>query len=458
MRIGKKLAISYGLLAVLTALITGFILRALIGNAEILVIVVGVALLVVLMSYWLSRSLTSPLSRMTIMAERMASDDLEHRLPVERSDEIGELSKSLNDLAANLKGRIDELRSEKTKADLILDNMAEGILLINGNSEVILTNPTIERIFQVRTDNIVGYPVLHSVRSFDLDRAVQESVVSGKEVVDEIDLQAPFRRLRIRVMPIKSSTGERQTLAVIRDITRQKQVEKLRKDFVANISHELKTPLTGLKLLSETLLRSIDTDPASSRIFIKRLDKELSTLINMVLELIDLSKLETQQEAIETVPTDLGELVNEVGLSFSQLAASKGLSLNLSIHENVPLVMGDNEQLLTLIRNLVDNAIRYTMSGGKIDVKLEPVGSHIDLIVQDNGIGLAKREISRIFERFYRADKARSRETGGTGLGLSIVKHIAENHNATIEVDSSLGIGSTFIVNFPLDKESSKHS
>ncbi|MHB8841713.1 MAG: HAMP domain-containing sensor histidine kinase [Candidatus Aquicultor sp.] len=449
MRIGKKLAISYGLLAVLTALITGLILRASIGNAEILVIVVGVALLVVLMSYWLSRSLTSPLSRMTIMAERMSNNDLEQRLPIERQDEIGELSKSLNDLAANLKGRIDELRSEKAKVDLILDNMAEGILLINGDSEVILTNPAIERIFQIRTDSITGYPVLHSIRSFDLDRAVQESVASGKEVLDEIDLQAPFRRLRIRVMPIKSSTGEIQTLAVIRDITRQKQVEKLRKDFVANISHELKTPLTGLKLLSETLLRSIDTDPASSRVFIKRLDKELSTLINMVLELIDLSKLETQHEAIEKVPTDLGELVNEVGLSFFQLAASKGLSLNLSIPENVPLIVGDNEQLLTLIRNLVDNAIRYTMSGGKIDVKIEPAGSHIDLIVQDNGIGLAQREISRIFERFYRVDKARSRETGGTGLGLSIVKHIAENHNATVEVNSSLGIGSTFTVRFP---------
>ncbi|MBE0447416.1 MAG: HAMP domain-containing protein [Actinobacteria bacterium] len=416
-----------------------------------LAIAIGATMLVVATSYKLSRSLTIPLKQMMQMAEQMASDNLEQRLPVERRDEIGALSKSLNNLAVKLKDRIDELRLEKAKVELIIDNMVDGILLLDGDGKIMLINPAAEQIFNVKAADTVGNPVIHSIRSYELDHAVHDSVSSRKEVIDDIESQMPFRRLRIRALPVADAVGERQTLVIIRDITRQKQVERLRKDFIANVSHELKTPLTGLKLLSETLLRSIDTDPSSSKLFIKRLDGELSKLINLVRKLIDLSKIETPQKVTEKAPVDLGELISEVGSSFYQLAANKGLSLTLDIAEGAPPVFGDKDQLLTLVRNLVDNAIRYTPFGGKINVKLEGVGDFVELAISDTGIGLAKREIPRIFERFYRVDKARSRETGSTGLGLSIVKHIAETHGASIRVDSSLGIGSTFTVSFPVN-------
>ncbi|MDI6816900.1 MAG: ATP-binding protein [Actinomycetota bacterium] len=449
MRIGQRLVVSYTLLALLTFVITSVVLRSSIPYFLIAIIAIGASMLVIGASYVLSNSFTTPLKRMMVMVERMANDDLEQRLPVREGDEIGELSKSLNELAEKLKARIDELQAEKAKADLIFNNMAEGILLLNQNGEVVLTNPSIERIFRVAADDVIGNPVLHSIRSYDLDHAIRESAVNKHEVVDEIVLQSPFKQLRIRIMPITNSLGEDQTLVVIRDITRQKQVERLRKDFVANVSHELKTPLTGLKLLSDNLLRSIDTDPASSKVFIKRLDKELSTLINLVRELIDLSKLENPQEAAERIPVDLEEVVVEVCASFSQLATSSDLKLAWDIASEVPDIAGDREQIFTMVRNLVDNAIRYTPAGGKIDVRIENIGGLARLAVIDSGIGLAKREIPRIFERFYRVDKARSRETGGTGLGLSLVKHIAENHGAIIDVDTSLGIGSTFYVTFP---------
>lgn len=420
----------------------------------ILAIAIGASVLVIVTSSILARSFTTPVKQMMVMAERMANDDLEQRLPSDRRDEIGQLSRSLNNLAVKLRDRIDELRSEKAKAELILDNMAEGVILLDQQGTVILINPAVERIFKVKSIEAIDKPLVHSIRDYDLDHAIQESISTEKEVVDEIELQSPFRQLRIRVMPIENSVGEKQSLVVIRDATRQKQIEQLRKDFIANVSHELKTPLTGLKLLSETLLRSIESDPVSSKKFVKRLDKELNTLIKMVRELIDLSKVEMPQDVTEKVPLNLGELANEVVSSFYQIAANKGLSLNTNIQEEIPPMLGDKDQLQTMIRNLVDNAIRYTPSGGKIDVELKTNDSHINFIVSDNGIGLAKREIPRIFERFYRVDKARSRETGGTGLGLSIVKHIAENHSATIEIDSSLGIGSTFTVSFPtLDDE-----
>jgi len=422
-----------------------------------LAIAIGAIITVVLISYLISRSLTTPLKRMMAMAERMANDDLEQRLPVGGSDEINELSKSLNNLAGKLKDRIDELRLEKAKIELILDNMVDGVLLLDREDNIVLTNPAAEQIFQVKAADTIGNPVIHSIKSYELDQAIQDSTASGKEVVDEIELQAPFRQLRIRVLPIADTVGEIQTLVIIRNITRQKQIERLRKDFIANVSHELKTPLTGLKLLSDTLLRSIETDPSSSKVFIKRLDSELSKLISMVRKLIDLSKIETPQKMMEKLPVSLGELANEVGSSFSQLASNKGLTLSVNAPQDLPFILGDKDQLLTLIRNLVDNAIRYTPLGGKIDVEVQENGTHIDLIVSDNGIGMAKREVPRIFERFYRVDKARSRETGGTGLGLSIVKHIAENHDGLIKVNSSLGIGSTFTVSFPVDSSADKN-
>jgi two-component system phosphate regulon sensor histidine kinase PhoR len=424
-------------------------------NLIILAIAILATLLVIVTSHLLANSLTKPLKQMMTIAERMTNDDLDQELPAGRDDEFGELSKTFNDLAVKLKDRISEIRTEKAKAELILDNMVEGILLINKAGEVVLTNPAIERIFSVKMEDVLGNPVLHSIRTYDIAHALEESAESGKEVVDEIELKSPFRRLRIRVMPITNNVGEDQTLAVIRDITRQKQIERLRKDFIANVSHELKTPLTGLKLLSDTLLRSIETDPVSSKVFIKKLDKELSTLINMVRELIDLSKLE-KHDTIEKEPVDLRDVVNEVVSSFYQLSGNKGISLTQNIQGDIPHVQGDRDQLLTLTRNLVDNAIRYSSIGGNISVELKRPGSDVILSVKDDGIGLAKRDIPRIFERFYRVDKARSRETGGTGLGLSIVKHVAENHHATVEVESSLGIGSTFTIRFPVDAQVSQ--
>ncbi|MDP2210536.1 MAG: ATP-binding protein [Candidatus Aquicultor sp.] len=453
MRIGQKLVVSYTLLAVLTFLITSVVLRSSIAYFWIAIIAIGASTLVVGTSYVLSNSFTTPLKRMMVMAERMANDDLEQRLPVREGDEIGELSKSLNNLAVKLRGRIEELRSEKAKVELILDNMAEGILLLNDYGDVILTNPSVERIFDVKTADAIGRPVLYSIKSHDLDDVVQESMASGEEVLDEIELQTPFRQLRVRALPIISGGDEKQTLVVVRNITRQKHVERLRKDFIANVSHELKTPLTGLKLLSETLLRSIDSDPSSSKVFIKRLDKELSALIYLVRELIDLSRIETPESTTERSPVDLGKLIQEVVSSFTQLAANKSLHLTFNAPEDIPFILGDRDQLLTLVRNLVDNAIKYAFAGGRIDIKLEKTVAMVNLIVADNGIGMAKREIPRIFERFYRVDKARSRETGGTGLGLSIVKHIAENHNATIDVESKLGIGSTFTIRFPVSND-----
>lgn len=414
-------------------------------------IALGATILVVATSNTLATSLTRPMNQMMAMADKIAKDDLDQMLPIDRQDEIGELSRSLQSLVKKSKERIDELRSEKAKAELILDNMNEGLLLLNKDGEVVLTNPSVERIFSLKASSVVGRPILDALENHDLINAIQESMHSNKEVHEEFELADPFKKLRVRVLPIKNSLGEEQSLAVIRDITREKYIERVRKDFIANVSHELKTPLTGLKLLSETLLRTIDTDPAASKRFVERLDKELDTHIKMVLELIDLSRIESSNYSTERLPVNINRLVEEVGSSFSEIAANKGVRIEFKLADDVPPIMAHKDQVLTLIRNLIDNAIRYTLRGGEIEVGVARGGDSVNFVVKDTGIGLAKREVPRIFERFYRVDKARSRDTGGTGLGLSIVKHIAENHGATIDVKSLLGVGSTFTVSFPVN-------
>ncbi|HEY3373704.1 MAG TPA: ATP-binding protein [Candidatus Aquicultor sp.] len=407
-------------------------------------------LVIIAVSTILARSFTRPLRQMMNMASSMADDDFEQQLSINTRDELGELSQSLNNLAMKLKDRINELRTEKAKAEHILHNMAEGIVLINKDGVIVLTNPAAERVLRFTQENVIGAPLARVIDNHEIETAITEALLSRREVNEEVELSVPFIKLRLRALPVTGISGDHQVLTVIKDITREKHVERLRKDFVANVSHELKTPLTGLKLLAETLCQSIETDPVASKRFAERLDKELSTLINMVRELIDLSRLERSDEAITASPVDLRELVREVGSSFSELAVDKGLTLEFDIPQKLTPVIGDKDQLLTLVRNLVDNAIRYTLSGGTIKVMLSQDNDRVRFLVADDGIGLAQREIPRIFERFYRVDKARSRETGGTGLGLSIVKHIAENHNATINVESTLGIGSTFTVGFPI--------
>jgi two-component system phosphate regulon sensor histidine kinase PhoR len=432
-------------------------------NYMMFAIIVASMLLIIVTSNFISRSITVPLTRMKTMAERMSNDDLEQELPINSHDEIADLSKSLNSLAAQLKNRIEELRSEQAKAELILNNMTEGVILLDSDYKIILANPAAENIFEINEPAITGIKIREAIPVHDFTPLLNEAVLSNKEVADEFEFSAASsKNIRVLILPIADKsgeeTGEERALIVVRDTTRAKQIERVRKDFVANVSHELKTPLTGLKLLSETLKRSVDDeDKKATKNFVEKLDKELTRIISMVRELIDLSKLESNPDVQSKEWVNLGELVYEIGNSFNELAQSKNLNLVLDIQPasrptEIPLVYGYRNQLQTLARNLIDNAIRYTTSDGRIDVKVKHDTRTVDLVVSDTGIGLAAREIPRIFERFYRVDKARSRETGGTGLGLSIVKHISENHDATLSVNSKLGVGSTFSVRFNMQE------
>ncbi|MBE9528174.1 MAG: PAS domain-containing sensor histidine kinase [Proteobacteria bacterium] len=271
--------------------------------------------------------------------------------------------------------------------------------------------------------------------------AVEPEEVEPEEV--EIEIEEGGRSFSVRGVPINE--GEDFTLLLfLNDITEEKRLEAIKRDFVANVSHELRTPLAAIKGYSETLLDGGVDDEETSREFLRVIDRHATRMSRLIDDLLTLSRLESQQMAIVPTPVDLSELLSSTQMSFRKHAEDKGVTLSAEVPENLPVVSGDRDRLEQVVVNLLDNAIKYTPEGGSVILKATLECGAIKVEVIDTGIGIPEADMPRIFERFYRVDKARSRDLGGTGLGLAIVKHIMQGHNGTLNVESSPGVGTTF--------------
>jgi two-component system sensor histidine kinase SenX3 len=292
-------------------------------------------------------------------------------------------------------------------------------------------------------------------RAFPDRSLAQKAHAAGKPITEILELPGQ-RYLNVEVVPLQSAqVQEGQTLFVIRDETARLATEKMRRDFATNVSHELKTPLAGLSLLAETLQHAVHEDPAQAGVFVDRLSAEIGRLSELTNDLLTLSRLEEPETTTEAAfsLTDLGPLAADTVNELMPQIRAKGQEISLEVAGNT-VVMGNEVGLRTLVRNLLDNATRYTEPGGHIALGVRTEAdvdgrNWVVLTVTDDGVGIPQAEQQRIFERFYRVDKARSRETGGTGLGLSIVRHVAERHGGRVEVESTVGVGSTFTVILP---------
>ena len=328
-------------------------------------------------------------------------------------------------------------REEHQVQDLILGSMQEGVLLFDGAGNTAFTNAALEQHLGGRPDGISQlYPP-------GLREAVRGAGTERRVVTVEFERGEPTRWLRATAAP---AGGEGSVLLVVSDVTEIKRVEAVRRDFVANASHELKTPAASIQAAAETLVSVAARDPAAVPRFASQLEREALRLSRIVADLLDLSRLESGSELGQ--PVRLDALVREEAERFEERRRETDLSLEIDAPAPAS-VSGSARDLSLLVRNLLDNAIRYTRPGGRITVTVVPGGAVAELRVADDGLGIPTRDLPRVFERFYRVDRARSRETGGTGLGLAIVKHVAENHGGSVEVTSELGRGSTFTVRLP---------
>jgi signal transduction histidine kinase len=341
--------------------------------------------------------------------------------------------------------RRDEALAERSRSDeeerrrmaLALTAMPEGVVLFAPDGRTILENPSAAtHLGTVPRGRDALLPL--AVRD-----AANRAAEDGEPGVAEAEVGSPARWLRVSALPVQ---GDGTVLLVIRDVTEARHLDAVRRDFVANASHELKTPAASIQAAAETIRTASHDDPAVVPRFAAQLEREAVRLSRIVGDLLDLSRLESGSDLDEAVALDA--VLRDEGERFEVPAAEAGVTLSVDA-ELVPRVRGSARDLALLVRNLVDNAIRYTRPGGRVDAELAADDGDVVLRVRDTGIGIPQRELPRIFERFYRVDRARSRETGGTGLGLSIVRHVVENHGGRIAVESELGRGTCFEVRLP---------
>jgi two-component system, OmpR family, phosphate regulon sensor histidine kinase PhoR len=386
----------------------------------------------------LDRAIAAPLRRMRRSVDRLSEGDLGARVEDANSEEFATLTTSLNRMMRRLGDQIQSARDAQRTRDLILSSMQEGVLLGGADGRVVFVNPAMERHLGTRPATVGDlYPR-------DLGDAVRAAPVEGGPVPVDVELARPERAFVGSAVPVGPDGS---VLLVLRDVTQSRRLDAVRRDFVTNASHELKTPAAAIQATAETIRLAAGDDPEVIPRFAEQLEREAIRLSRIVADLLDLSRLESGSELAERI--ELSSLVREETARFSDRAAELGIDLSLQVPRALS-VRGSRRDLSLMIRNLVDNAIRYTRPGGRVGVSVDTRDGHAVLRVQDSGIGIPLRELPRIFERFYRVDRARSRETGGTGLGLSIVKHVAENHGGSVQVTSELGRGSRFEVRLPI--------
>ncbi|MBI3812578.1 MAG: phosphate regulon sensor histidine kinase PhoR [Nitrospirae bacterium] len=359
-----------------------------------------------------------------------------------------EITAGANRMATDLEAEVAEITEDRARLRTVLSSMVEGVLVLDRDSKILLLNSAIERMFQLEGPAAVGRPLIEVFRHHPLHRLLQKVLESEADQSDEMVIFMPEERT-FTVQASVAQTGAVAVVMVFHDVTDLKRLERIRKDFVANVSHELRTPLTSIKGYIEALLDGAKDDPKKCAEFLGIIQKHADQLDALLSDLLQLSTIESGQYQWRRGPVSIGDLIGKAVHLLRPLAEKKGQAISVAPAEGVGPVIGDADKLTEVLINLIDNAIKYTPDGGRITVEVRPGESAVEIAISDTGIGISSKEIPRIFERFYRIDRARSRELGGTGLGLAIVKHIVEAHGGKVRVESRIGKGSRFVVSLP---------
>jgi two-component system phosphate regulon sensor histidine kinase PhoR len=411
-----------------------------------------IAVLAAWISLLISRRLSHPLEEMKKGADRFAAGDLSHRLTMPDSEELASLADALNQMAAQLDRRIKTVISQRNELETVLSSMMEGVIAVNNDERIIRMNEAAAGFFDCDPEICQGRDLQEVIRNSALQQFVRSALASREPKEDDIIVYFNAEStLNLKSSPLLDANKETiGTLVVFNDVTQLRRLENMRRDFVANVSHEIKTPLTAIKGFVETLHRGNVDDPQEAGRFLGIIQKHADRLSSIVEDLLSLSRIEQEDEG-KTIKLEQGN-VNDVFQSATQICRSKAEEKNITIRpvceENISAKF-DTTLLEQAVVNLLDNAIKYSEPKSTILLKAQPNDSEIRISVEDQGIGIAQKHLPRLFERFYRVDKARSRNLGGTGLGLAIVKHIAQAHGGHITVESTLGVGSTFTIHLP---------
>jgi len=418
------------------------------GGLVALVVALGIGLFV-------ARRVTKPVVQMQAIAHQMSEGDFTVRAPIRSPDEIGRLGRALNGLAARLREKIDDLRHEQAKATAILDGMIEGVIAVDARDVILLLNERARAMFGLDATRGGGKPFLEVIRNTELHEVFREARAAGEGSVSnrEVRLANPVhRRVEVNAVPLRLVGDEIGVVMVLHDVTELRRLEQVRTEFVANVSHELRTPLTAIQGYLETLLGGALEEQDNARRFLEIVFRHTERLGRLLNDLTDLSNIELGRVSLKLAPTRLDETVDAVLAIMGPKAKQGKVALKSQLPRDLPPVLADRDRLVQILLNLVDNAVKYTPEGGRVTVRAhDPADAHVEIDVVDTGIGIPPGDLPRITERFYRVDKARSRELGGTGLGLAIVKHLVFAHSGLLRIESEPGRGTTVRVWLSVD-------
>ncbi len=408
--------------------------------------IVFALLIAVLLSFLLAKTITTPIEKITKSAKLMSLGEFDSVLPVQSGDEIGKLTQTFNDMAEALNTTLEKVEGERNKLNTMFLYMTDGVTAFSNSGELIHFNPASVGMLGFDEENDRTYDAIFKKHGIEFDALLN---MDGRFVEHSVDTND--RTLKISFAPFGSEEGEHGIIAVIHDFTEQQKLDNSRREFVANVSHELRTPLTNIKSYTETLAEAPDAPDEMKEQFYGVILNETDRMTRIVKDLLTLSRLDSAKMDWKMDTFSLKKSVENAYRAMEIDARRHNQKLTLSLGTDLPSIYGDRERIEQVFINLLSNAVKYTPDGGRIDLSAQNDGEYVKITVRDNGIGIPEKDLPRLFERFYRVDKARSREQGGTGLGLAIAKEIAEFHGGDIKLESKFGSGTTATVTLRKD-------
>ena len=424
----------------------GFLVSVKSEVIDIFSAVIVAAILFLLVEFLITRMITGPIKRITKAADSIAAGNLDQQIPIMTNDEIGRLARAFNEMSQNLQTTMANIVDERSNLATVLANLTDGVVMTNSEESILLVNSAAERLFNFQETNVIGHTLIEVLHDYEIDEVVKKSISSGHE--QNAQLESAGRFLRVIVVPISPGRSS-ATLVLFQDLTELRNLQTMRRELIGNISHDLKTPIAGIKAMVETLQDGAINDKKAASDFLTRIEGEVDRLTHMVSEITELSRIESGKTELKKEPIDINMVIREVVAQMTPLADGSQVIITTSLTPGLPIVKIDKDRIRQTSINLVHNAVKFNHPGGKITISTNFNKEFVIVSVSDTGTGISKEDLPHIFERFYKGDKSRAK--GGSGLGLAIAKHTIQAHGGNISVKSEQGNGSTFSFTIPND-------
>ncbi len=417
-------------------------------TTTIILATIIIMVLAMLAAGLIAQATTKPIRELTRAAKRIADGQLGQKATIATRDEVGQLARAFNEMSLNLNKTVDTITTEKNKLASVLANMADGVIMTDFEGKVLLTNEAAEKFFDFKGQSVIGKSLIEVVHDHEVDTLSKQCLKAGKEQATQFESITTRHFLRAIAIPIIDSKPN-MILLLFQDLTELKNIQTMRRELVGNVSHELRTPIAGIKAMVDTLNDGAIDDKKAAKDFLNRIESEVDRLTQIVSELTELSRIETGIAELRMEPVNLNLLIEDILIKMSPLAEREQVTLSSELKAKLPIMNIDKDRMRQTIINLVHNAIKFNRPGGSVTVTTKSNENSAVVSIADTGVGIAKEDLPHVFERFYKADRARS--SGGSGLGLAIAKHTIQAHGGAIWAQSEEGKGSTFSFSLPLN-------